>query len=108
MENKNIETGYCHLRSKEVVNTKDGKRLGRVTDVIFTFPEGKVLGVVVSGGKLFQPGVFIDLRSITKIGEDVVLVEVETLSKPKSCKRGCSSNDSYYSTVTKRSFEEEE
>lgn len=84
-----METGFCHLRQKEVVNVKDGRRLGRVNDVIFTFPEGKTLGVVVPGGRgFFQPGMFIDLRNIVKIGEDVVLVEVNCPPKSKPPKRG--------------------
>ena len=53
MDRKNMETGYCQLKQKEVVNVKDGKKLGRVCDVVFTFPEGKTLGVVVPGGRGF-------------------------------------------------------
>ncbi len=78
-----METGYCQLKQKEVVNVKDGKKLGRVCDVVFTFPEGKTLGIVVPGGKgFFRPNLFIDLCSIVKIGEDAILVEVRP--DPKS------------------------
>lgn len=89
MEKKSIETGYCQLKQKEVVNVKDGKKLGRVCDVVFTFPEGKTLGIVVPGGKgFFRPNVFIDLRNIVKIGEDAILVEVRSAPKPMPPKRG--------------------
>ena len=86
---KNIETGYCQLKQKEVVNLKDGRKLGRVCDVVFTFPEGKTLGIVVPGGRgFFRPGVFIDLRNIVKIGEDTILVEVRPAPKTTPPKRG--------------------
>lgn len=57
----------------------DGKRLGKVCDVVFTFPEGRVKGIVVPGCKGFRFGradVFIDLKNISKIGVDVVLVDI--------------------------------
>ena len=81
-----METSFTELHSKEVVNLTDGKRLGRVSDVVFTFPEGRVQGIVAPGGKGFRWGraeVFIDLRSIKKIGVDVVLVEVRAAPKPE-------------------------
>lgn len=72
-----METGYCQLHQKEVINVKDGKKLGKVCDLIFTFPEGKVIGFVVPGGRgFFRPEMFIDLRNVIKIGVDTVLVEV--------------------------------
>ena len=77
-----MEISYCQLRQKEVINLKDGKRLGRVNDLVFTFPEGKVLGIVVPGGRgFFRPGIFIDIRNVVKIGEDTVLVEVRHKQK---------------------------
>lgn len=83
-----METGFCQIKQKEVINVKDGKKLGRVCDVVFTFPEGKVLGFVVPGGRgFFQPEVFIDLRCVIKIGEDTVLVEVSSMSKNMPPKR---------------------
>ena len=68
----------------EAVNLADGKRLGRVCDVVFTFPEGKVQGIVVPGGKGFRWGkadLFIDLRCVRKIGVDVVLVDIKAAPK---------------------------
>lgn len=72
----------------EAVNLADGKRLGKVCDVVFTFPEGKVQGIVVPGGRglrLGKNGIFIELKCIKKIGVDVVLVEIK--SAPKSEKK---------------------
>ncbi|MGN0823302.1 MAG: YlmC/YmxH family sporulation protein [Candidatus Gallimonas sp.] len=76
-----METSFGDLKRKEVVNLGDGKQLGRVCDVVFTFPEGKVQGIVVPGGRGFRFGkadLFIDLRNVTKIGVDVVLVDVKS------------------------------
>lgn len=109
-----METGYCQLKQKEVVNTKDGRKLGRVCDVVFTFPEGKTLGIVVPGGKgFFRPGMFIDLRNIVKIGEDIVLVEVRPTPKTVPPKRGCGyverdNNCESESRPERRKFEEDE
>ena len=78
------------MKQKEAVNLCDGKRLGRVCDVVFTYPEGKVLGIVVPGGRGFRWGkadLFIDLKNVTKIGIDVVLVDIKSAPKPER-KRG--------------------
>lgn len=84
-----METSFSELHSKEVVNLADGKRLGRVCDVVFTYPEGRVQGIVAPGGKGFRWGkaeLFIDLKNVRKIGIDVVLVEVR--AAPKAEKKG--------------------
>ncbi len=80
-----METSFGELKRKEVVNLLDGKCLGKVCDVVFTWPEGKVQGIVVPGGKGFRWGkadLFIDLKCVKKIGVDVVLVEIRTAAKP--------------------------
>lgn len=85
-----METSYGELKRKEAVNLLDGKRLGRVTDVVFTWPECRVLGIVVPGNKGFHWGkadLFIDMRCIKKIGIDVILVEIKAAPKPDK-KRG--------------------
>ncbi len=85
-----MEVSYQELRQKEVINLCDGKRLGKVCDVVFTYPEGRVQGLVVPGGRGFRIGradTFIDLRNVTKIGVDVILVDIHTAPKPEK-KRG--------------------
>ena len=79
---------FLELKQKQVVNLCDGKQLGKVCDIVFTYPEGKVQGIVVPGGKGFRFGkadLFIDLRCVKKIGVDVVLVDIK--SAPKSEKK---------------------
>ena len=79
------------LKQKQVVNLCDGKQLGRVCDVVFTFPEGKVQGIVVPGGKGFRWGkadLFIDIKNVTKIGVDTVLVELRSAPGKPDKKKG--------------------
>ncbi len=86
-----MELSFLELRAKEVINTQDGRKLGKVCDVVLCYPENKWLGIVVPGVRGFgmkKSNLFIDLRSITKIGEDVVLVNVGLPSGKGGCKRG--------------------
>ena len=83
-EETDMEISYTYLRSKEVVNLMDGKRLGRVCDVVFRYPENVFLGIVVPGNKGFsfkKGDVFIDVKCISCIGEDVILVRAEGLRR---------------------------
>ncbi|MCI8500048.1 MAG: YlmC/YmxH family sporulation protein [Clostridia bacterium] len=80
-----METSFDELKRKETVNLTDGKKLGKVIDVVFTYPEGKVQGIVVPGCGGFHWGksrLFIDLCNVKKIGVDVVLVEIKSAPKP--------------------------
>ncbi|MBO4666873.1 MAG: YlmC/YmxH family sporulation protein [Bacilli bacterium] len=75
------ELTFCELREKEIVNVADGKRLGRVTDLALTC-NGRVLGVMAPGDKSTikafggKERVFIPWQNITKIGDDVILVNL--------------------------------
>ena len=73
-----MELNFSDLRAKEVVNTQDGRKLGRVCDIALCYPENRWLGIIVPGGKFsFKKNeLFIDLKNIVKIGEDVILVNV--------------------------------
>ena len=80
-----METSFTELRSKFVVNVTDGKNLGRTCDVVFSFPEAHVFGIVVPGKRfrIFKNNdLFIPLKNIVKIGTDVVLVDLRTSQKP--------------------------
>lgn len=86
-----METSFGELRRKEAININDGKRLGKVSDVVFTYPEGKVQGIVVPGGRGFRWGkaeVFVELKCVTKIGVDVVFVDIKAAPKPEKKKGG--------------------
>lgn len=77
-----MELSFSELKSKEVINTGDGRSLGNVSDLVFTYPDGIVCGIVVPGKKgfrVFKCGcndMFIDLCHVKKIGDDAVLVDL--------------------------------
>lgn len=74
----------CDLRYKEVINIKDGLRFGFIDDLEICTDEGKVKAMIIPmPGKLW--GIFgnvqefrIPWREIKQIGEDIILVDVET------------------------------
>ena len=79
-----MELSFLELRAKEVINTQDGKKLGKACDVSLCYPDNKWIGIVVPGGRGWgskKSNLFIDLRHIVKIGEDVILVNVGLPSK---------------------------
>ena len=79
--NFNMDISYSELKSKEIINLSDGKKLGHVIDVLFDSISGKVSGIVVPGEKrVFRKSeeIFIPLEKVRKIGDDVVLIRFET------------------------------
>jgi YlmC/YmxH family sporulation protein len=75
-----IQLSYQELRNKDVVNVIDGKKLGRILDVVFDI-RGHIEGLVTPGLRRFvifkpQEDVFISWCDIKKIGDDVILVEL--------------------------------
>jgi len=107
-----METSFGELKQKEVINVKDGKRLGRAIDMVFCCPEGRITGIVVPGGKGFFFGkseLFIDWGSITKIGEDAILVDVAPVPKPiKGGRRGCEQPPPQNNRQCRRNFDDYE
>lgn len=74
-----MELSFSDLRTKEVINTQDGRKLGKVCDIVLCYPDNRWLGIVAPNGRSFglkKNGLFIELRNIVKIGEDVILVNV--------------------------------
>ncbi len=74
-----MELTFLELRTKEVVNTQDGRKLGKVCDIALCYPDNRWLGIIVPGSRGFgikRNNLFIDLRNIVKIGEDVILVNI--------------------------------
>ncbi len=72
---------FCELREKEVVNTIDGKKLGRIIDMVISCT-GEVIGLVVPGERrslrvvASGESLFIPWKCITKIGEDTILAQL--------------------------------
>ena len=72
------------LRQKDVINTRDGQCLGKPMDIEFCALDGRVTASVVPGEFSFvhllrgeRAGVVIPWENICKIGDDVILVDVE-------------------------------
>ena len=70
------------LRQKEVINIKDGMRLGFVCDVEIDFEGGAIEAIVVPGQNRFL-GIFgrdgdyvIPWKDIVRVGEDIILVDM--------------------------------
>jgi len=89
-----MELTFSELRQKEVINICDGRRLGRISDLVFMYPKNFITGIVVPGCHktgIFRsaPELFISMSCITKIGEDVILVDLK--------RANCQSSGSLYS-----------
>lgn len=72
------------LRQKEVINIKDGCRFGFISDIMIDEDEGKIEKIIVPGpGRLFgvlgrEQEYHICWDDIEKIGDDLILVKVDT------------------------------
>ena len=72
------------LRTKDVVSIEDGKVLGKVMDIEFCVQSGCVEAIVVPGENKFinllrgeKNGIVIPWQRIRRIGENVILVQLE-------------------------------
>lgn len=81
-------TRFSKLRQKEVVNVLDGARLGYVCDMLVDLSSGKVCAIVVPGPSRLsfifrgERDNVIPWCNIRKIGEDVILVEIDSCGVP--------------------------
>lgn len=97
-----MEISFNEIRSREVVNIYDGKRLGHIIDLIFHKETGRILGVVVPGiKKAFRKAedIFIPLEFIKKIGEDVILVRLAPIEEIRQKKNTQEENRVYNNYV---------
>lgn len=74
----------AELRTKEVINIRNGKRLGRVMDIEFCVVDSRVTALVVPADtSLIQTlrgekcGTVIPWENIERIGDDVILVTLQ-------------------------------
>lgn len=81
----------CDLKQKEVINAKDCKRLGFVCDVDFNIENGCILAIIVPGPGCFcgflgrEKEYVIPFCDIKKIGEDIILVDVNMKDVTEKC-----------------------
>ena len=77
------KTSYCELRRKEIINICDGARLGPICDLELDTGTGVLLALIVPGPARFfgllrsDEELVIPFCRIKKIGEDVILVEID-------------------------------
>lgn len=77
MGNKGLD-----FKHKEVINIKDGKRLGFVQDVCADLESGMITSIIVLGNNkilnMFSGSneIVIEWSNIKCIGDDVILVEI--------------------------------
>lgn len=70
------------LQNKDIVNVMDGKNVGNIIDVKIDETTGNIVSFIIEPSKsffsLFNRGndTEIGWKSITKIGEDVILVKI--------------------------------
>jgi len=69
------------LQSKDIISTKDGRRIGRIIDAEIT-PQGTIIYLIIEEKKNFKRFIVssgdtkVSFDNITKIGEDVILVNM--------------------------------
>lgn len=76
----------CELKQKEVINCRDGERLGYVCDLEFDINTGIIIKIIVPGpckiwGILGRDHEYaINFCCIKQIGTDVILVDIDAES----------------------------
>lgn len=71
------------LRNKEVINLRDGYRMGYVGDCDISLEEGKICNIIVPGRWRFfglfgrEDDFVIPWEDVKKIGDDIILVEYD-------------------------------
>ena len=70
------------LQRKDIVNLKDGKKIGRIIDVEFDESNGFMIHFVIEKAHIFR-NIFsvndeltIKFSQIKKLGEDVILIDI--------------------------------
>ena len=71
------------MRYKEIINITTGHRLGYVSDAEFELSSGVLKALIVPGPARFfglfgrEPDFLIPMDCITRMGQDIILVEVK-------------------------------
>ncbi len=80
---------FSDLRNKEVINLRDGRKLGCVMDIDFDIPTGRICRIILpSPGKMAlfassKSNLYIPWDKIEKIGDDAILVRCADVIIPK-------------------------
>lgn len=83
MERGGVMINLSEMREKEIINIRDGAKIGLIYDFEIDLENGRVIGVIIPGpGKIL--GIFgknkdmvIDWKNIVRIGTDAILVDID-------------------------------
>ena len=87
-----MEYNFSDLKKKKVINVADGKDLGKITDFIISYPDGKIKSIIVPGKKnAFLSGyeLIIEFSCIERIGDDAILVCLYNSKRKEGQFDGC-------------------
>ncbi|HEX3011216.1 MAG TPA: YlmC/YmxH family sporulation protein [Syntrophomonadaceae bacterium] len=89
------------LRTREVVNILDGKKLGNITDIELDLDGGRVVAFILPGRlrgfSIFakREEIFVPWEKIIRIGRDVILVEVPIVNDMEQYRNNYIDNGDY-------------
>ena len=70
------------LEKKDIINIKDGKKIGRIVDVEFDISNGYMIKFIIESSNiiksLFSSNEMLSIKfsQIKKLGEDVILIDI--------------------------------
>jgi YlmC/YmxH family sporulation protein len=70
------------LSKKDIINIKDGKRIGKIVDVEFDINNGYMIRFIIESSNVIksifsnQEEMTIKFSQIKKLGEDVILIDI--------------------------------
>lgn len=82
MEEGGVMIKISELREKEVINIRDGSKIGVIEDIEVDLTKGEVTAIVIpKAGKMFRifsknDDTVIKWKNIVKIGIDTILVDL--------------------------------
>ena len=71
------------FRNKEVINVRDGLRMGYVCDIMVNVETGEITAIMVPGEYRFfgifgrEDNYIIPWNSIRRVGDDIIIVEID-------------------------------
>ena len=83
-----MDYNFTDLKKKKVINIVDGRDLGKISDLIISYPEGVIKSIIVPGKKnAFLSGyeLIINFSCIERIGDDAILVCISKGKEKNSC-----------------------
>ena len=70
------------LQKKDIINIKDGKKVGKIIDVEFDVNNGYMIHFVIEKAHILRnmfttnDDVYVKFSQIKKMGEDVILIDI--------------------------------